>query len=188
MEDSTTKNRSLDLINSLALYKAQEAGVIDEEKISTKLLGICGSVMTDISNTGARYLSKEIKKEEAKQVIKNTVEVATKNIIDVGIDSAAEFVKKRMPILSSIVNIAKEYVKTKAAKIVNKVFEKGEKIWNKIKDFFHFNHIFFCNLSMKIVDLNVYLSRLELTTTSVPILPSVRCILLFFPWSSAMSQ
>ncbi len=135
------KEQALDYINALATYKAREAGVFGREEIKAEIVGVYGAAMTDVAKTSLRFLSGESTKEEAKEEIKQTAETAARTMIqkfaEVAVDGVAAFIKSRLPILSVVINVAKEFVKkTVIGKVVDKVVEGGKKLLNAAKEKF----------------------------------------------------
>lgn len=130
---------SVDLINSLAAYKAKEAGVFGRVKLETEDIGILGAAMTDAQKTSARFLSNEISREETKEELKETIFTTVRtflnNLADKVLDPVADLFKNKWPVIGQVIDSAKEYIKkTFVDVVVDKAKEIGTRIFNSIKE------------------------------------------------------
>ncbi len=124
-----------DLINALAIYKAKEAGAFGRVNLQTEEAGVLGGMMTDVQNASLQYTSREISKEDAIQEVKLALSVAAETILriiaNVVVEPIAIFIKTRIPVLSKVVDTAKEYVKNL---FVEKIKKAGARIFKFVKE------------------------------------------------------
>ncbi len=130
---------SVDLINSLAAYKAKEAGAFGRAKLETEDIGILGAAMTDVQKTSSRFLSNEISREEAKEEFKETIFTTVRTFLnkyaDKVLDPIAEIVKNQWPAITKIIDSAKEFIKKALVEVAaDKLEEIGNKVSNFIKE------------------------------------------------------
>ncbi|MGD0283251.1 MAG: hypothetical protein ABSB95_12920 [Dissulfurispiraceae bacterium] len=129
----------IDLINSLASFKAKEAGFFGKAKLDTEDIGVFGAAISDVQETSARYLAKEINREEAKEELQDTISAAVKTflhgIADKALTPVAEFFKEKWPAFSVAIEGAKEFVKQNAVDfVVDTVKEGVGKVINVIRE------------------------------------------------------
>lgn len=134
------EQRIIDLINALALYKAKEAGAFGRTKIETQEIGTMGGLMTDVQTTLVGLDSGQITKSQAKEAIKESIETTIKIFIKraafKAVDAIAEFAKQKIPLLTPVIDAAKEFIKRSVIdKAVDKVVEVGKAVVNKVGNF-----------------------------------------------------
>ncbi|MEJ5301334.1 MAG: hypothetical protein WHS38_10135 [Thermodesulforhabdaceae bacterium] len=141
VEEFEREERSLDLINSLAVYKAKEAGFFGRENIDAEDAGIIGATVTEFQKTTTQLVSGEISREQAKseleEVISTSVKCFINRVAGAVLDVAATVIKNRIPILGKVIDGVKEFVKTKVVGYVaDKVATAAKKVFGFFKKLF----------------------------------------------------
>lgn len=137
-------NTIMDIINALAIYKASEAGAL-EETVEPSIAGIKGALITDTVSILNQFSKGEITAQEGINKIENSVKVAITStvlsLMNKAVDVTAEFTKEKVPAIAPVVEIGKNIVKaiihsSVAQKVAEKVTEGVNWVKNKIKSIF----------------------------------------------------
>ncbi|ADR19975.1 hypothetical protein [Calditerrivibrio nitroreducens] len=141
MNDKNEKNFTLeDIINSIALVRAQEAGLLGNEQIKPEDAGILGALSTDLLDIFNKVLKNEISKEKASIEIKEHTSKAFKALVSNVYDIATNFAvsaTKKIPIIGPVLSTTIKVVAERAKKpVVNKIVEAGMKIAKSVEKLF----------------------------------------------------
>lgn len=135
------EQRTIDLINAFALYKAKEAGAFGRAKLETQEVGTIGGLVTDVQLTLSKLNEGQITKNQAKEAIKQSIEttikISIKKAAFKAVDAVAEYANQKIPVLRPVIDATKEFVKnTIIDKVVDKAVEVGKAAVDKVRDFF----------------------------------------------------
>ncbi|MGC8720349.1 MAG: hypothetical protein ACP5TY_10135 [Thermodesulforhabdaceae bacterium] len=129
----------IDLVNALALYKANQAGIYGTDNMSARSIGNMAGIMTDIMIAREAYKSQEITADEYKDHVKEAVVtgavVFVETAIKVGlnvIDTVSNFI----PALKPVATVARKFVDRVIDRVVEKVRETAEKVYDWGKKLF----------------------------------------------------
>lgn len=127
-----------DIVNSLALKKAKESGVLDNDELSDKEIGILGAANSDVEATLSDYndnkISEDVAKEEIRQYVDSSFIAIAATGYDIVANTVVNFIYSFSPTIAQVVNAASLFVRDniilKAAGIV-----QGAINWIKEKIF-----------------------------------------------------
>jgi len=124
-----------DLVSSLVLLWAQEAGLLGDSQLSSYEIGALGAATSELLETYVKLESGEISAEEAeakvKQVVYNFIGVVISKAYDAITIPIALYIKEKVPNLSKVVDIIRIYVRRK---VVENGVQLVTKAFNWIKE------------------------------------------------------
>lgn len=131
MAEQGKEKQILDILVSLALYKAREAGLIKGD-VSNREIGVLGGAQADALRIFQALKSGEISVEEAENAIRRIVYstlTAPADVISTHIKAAiSNRIPVLAPIIDSTVDLVKEKVAEKVADFVGSLVNRGLRI------------------------------------------------------------
>lgn len=129
----------VDLINSLAVMKAKEAGLLGKTDLTAKEAGVLGAMMSDFQDTTARFEEKEISEEEAKNRYEDAFWRALESMFlffyDVVTKSFILLLVRRIPVVAKVAEEGVQWARRHIVKqAVRKTVEVAQKGWNWLKE------------------------------------------------------
>lgn len=129
--------RADDLVNAVALYKANRSGFYGSANTTAEEIGNMAGVTTDVKEAEVLYQGGEISREDYKERIKQVALTGAMLFIDRAIDRGLDVVQfvvtKYVPILAPIVPVVRSFVKQVIYKAGGIVIETAKGLFNWIK-------------------------------------------------------
>ncbi|MGQ9847746.1 MAG: hypothetical protein ACUVQP_09660 [Bacteroidales bacterium] len=127
-----------DVVAAVSYYKASQAGALDEE-ITPHQAGVLGGAFTETTKNVEDFATGKQSAGELKENIKNVIATAVVSMAHKVVDMAGEYVKKLIPpipVLHDLAvsaidlgrNVIKDVVATRVGRLVGKVVEVGTKV------------------------------------------------------------